>query len=286
METNVFDLSGKIDPATVDLLRMVDSIAKESGIRFFIVGAFAKEILLNIFHGIRTSRYTEDIDICIAVDSWADYDVFLESLILKGGYRSKREEQSIFFKGLERKLDIVPYGFKGTGKITWQNSGNSMDVSVYSLTEIRNVAVRIAQDPELYISCSSLDSFFIIKLLTWFSMYPDRQKDAIDLFEVMKNYYYTQEADRYFSEEIFDKMQLQDFDELFAGSFMLGSDISRQFPLELQQDVLSIVEKSIGESADHNLIKDAVLPNPFSDFEIEYRNSERAFEYLLQGLKS
>ncbi len=48
METNVFDLSGKIDPATVELLRMVDSISRETGIRFFIVGAFAKEILLNI----------------------------------------------------------------------------------------------------------------------------------------------------------------------------------------------------------------------------------------------
>lgn len=286
MEVKVIDVSGKIDPATVKLLRIVDSISTETGIKFFIVGAFAKEILLNMYHGIRTSRYTEDIDICVAVDAWTRYDIFLDKLVLKGGHWSKNEEQRIYFEELNRKLDIVPYGFNGDAKITWQNSGNSMDVSVYSLTEIRNITVKITTDPGLKINCCSLESFFIIKLLTWVSMYPGRQKDAIDLFEVMRNYYYTQEADRYFTEEIFDKLQLNDFDEVFAGSFMLGSDISRQYPIQLLRAVTSVVEKSITESADQNLIKNAVLPNPFSDFESEYLRSKMAFECLLQGLKS
>ena len=68
MKNSVFDVTGKIDTNSVNLLKLVSEISEESGNNFFIIGAFAKEILLNIYDGLRTSRFTEDIDICVAVN--------------------------------------------------------------------------------------------------------------------------------------------------------------------------------------------------------------------------
>ena len=68
MQNKIYDVTGKMDTNSVNLLKLVSEISVESGINFFIIGAFAKEILLNIYYGLRTSRFTEDIDICVAVN--------------------------------------------------------------------------------------------------------------------------------------------------------------------------------------------------------------------------
>jgi hypothetical protein len=51
--TNIsFNLSGKLDPPFLEVLRIVNQVAAALGIRFFVVGAMARDIVLEYCHGI------------------------------------------------------------------------------------------------------------------------------------------------------------------------------------------------------------------------------------------
>lgn len=286
MRSRIFDVSGKVDSNTVKLFTIINEISKESSITFFIIGAFAKELLLNYYHEIRTSRYTEDIDICIAVNNWQDYNRFTQRLIEKGGVQFDKVEHKIYFEQYARQLDILPYGFKEMGKIEWPKSGKLMEIEVYNLVKERNITVRVDHSPEVLVETCSLVGLFIIKLTIWHKMRSDRSKDAIDLFEIMANYYFTQKADRYFDEEIFDKVSTDSFDELLVGCFMLGKDIASQFPSSLVANVISMIVENIEEDEKSNLITIIAAENRFRDFEREYLVVKAAFLQLLSAIKS
>lgn len=57
-----FDISGKIETSYIDALLAIKKIADLLDIPFFIVGATARDILLEHFHNIKAPRMTTDID--------------------------------------------------------------------------------------------------------------------------------------------------------------------------------------------------------------------------------
>lgn len=57
------NLIGKIDEKTVAILSEIDTIARKLNLPFFIVGATARDIILQHAHGIHPSRATLDVDI-------------------------------------------------------------------------------------------------------------------------------------------------------------------------------------------------------------------------------
>ncbi len=62
MTTISHNLTGKIDERTVALLSEIDTIARDLKLPFFIVGATARDILLQHAHDINPTRATLDID--------------------------------------------------------------------------------------------------------------------------------------------------------------------------------------------------------------------------------
>ncbi len=75
------NLTGKIDEKTVAILSEIDAIARELRIAFFIVGATARDILLQHAHGIRTTRATLDVDIGVFVTDWDQFQTLKEALV-------------------------------------------------------------------------------------------------------------------------------------------------------------------------------------------------------------
>ena len=64
--TNIlFNLSGKIEKPTVDTLYLLKGIADSFGIPFFVVGAFARDLILKHRYGIEPRRMTTDIDLIV-----------------------------------------------------------------------------------------------------------------------------------------------------------------------------------------------------------------------------
>jgi predicted nucleotidyltransferase len=65
-----FDLSGKIDPDTVDVLREIKEVADSLNIAFFVVGATARDLILQHCYNVKPHRATMDVYIGVDVVDW------------------------------------------------------------------------------------------------------------------------------------------------------------------------------------------------------------------------
>jgi hypothetical protein len=63
MTSILFNLSGKIEKPVVDALFLLKRIADSFGIPFFVIGAFARDLILKYGYGIEPRRKTGDIDL-------------------------------------------------------------------------------------------------------------------------------------------------------------------------------------------------------------------------------
>jgi len=102
------NLTGKIDKKTVALLSEIDTIARDLKLAFCIVGATARDILLQHAHGIHTTRATLDVDIGVFVSDWDQFRTLKEALVLTGKFSPTRQAQRLRFDD-ELLLDIIPY---------------------------------------------------------------------------------------------------------------------------------------------------------------------------------
>ena len=73
MTTTLLDLSGKIDKVAVSALGRIHQISSSMNIPFFIVGATARDILLEVHYGIESKRATVDIDIAVFIENWEQF---------------------------------------------------------------------------------------------------------------------------------------------------------------------------------------------------------------------
>ncbi len=67
MTSTSFNLSGKLESSLVEVLGVVNQVAITLGIHFFVVGAMARDIVLEYCHAIPPPRGTRDLDIGVEV---------------------------------------------------------------------------------------------------------------------------------------------------------------------------------------------------------------------------
>ena len=112
MNKNLLNLSGKIDQLTVSVYETITKVADSSGIKYFIVGASARDMILRHGHGIRTIRATVDIDIGIQLSNWNDYKKLSSDLINGGGKviietRQAKKQNPITQEAACRDISVV-----------------------------------------------------------------------------------------------------------------------------------------------------------------------------------
>jgi predicted nucleotidyltransferase len=81
MTSILFNLSGKIEKPIVDALYLLKRMADSFGIPFFVVGAFARDLILKHAYGIEPRRKTGDIDLGVEVANWEQFEKLKDSLI-------------------------------------------------------------------------------------------------------------------------------------------------------------------------------------------------------------
>lgn len=67
MKRKLLNISGKIDSATTELLRVVNEIAQKCGFEYLVVGATARDLVLHHGYGVRIERASADIDFAVEV---------------------------------------------------------------------------------------------------------------------------------------------------------------------------------------------------------------------------
>jgi predicted nucleotidyltransferase len=108
MKNMLIDISGKIDNSYIEPIVKIKRTADALNIPFFIIGAFARDIIMEYFYHIKAPRMTMDIDLGIRVSSWNQFNQLINKLESSENFKKTKEKQRIIYK--DRMVDLVPFG--------------------------------------------------------------------------------------------------------------------------------------------------------------------------------
>jgi predicted nucleotidyltransferase len=188
------DISDKIDPERVAVLRSIKDVAEALNIPFFVVGAFAREVIFEYIHQIPSPRITEDIDISVEVKNWEEFQQ-LKTILLEREILTETKSNNRFIANETSTIvDILPFGgiTDEIKRISWPPD-HDMVMSMLGFEEAYRSAlsVRLSQKPVLEILLPSVPALAILKIISWADAYPTRERDAQDLLFIMENYHST-----------------------------------------------------------------------------------------------
>jgi predicted nucleotidyltransferase len=282
MTNTLLDLSGKIDKVTVSALGCIHQILSSIGIPFFVVGATARDILLDVSHGIGSKRATVDIDIAVFIENWDQFKLLKDELIRTIDFTPTREIQRLLFKK-RLPVDIVPFG--GVAEkgdfIEWPPD-RSFKMSVVGFRECYQhvVQVKISDKPKVAINAVSLAGLTILKLISWDENSDRRQKDASDLFLIIQNYLDAGNLERLF-EEAPDIVNSGDYNYEAGSARLLGRDISRIAFTTTMAKLIEILKRESQRKQGHRISMDVLQGNKFVEKSYEVT---ALFDALLKGL--
>ena len=284
MTENLLDLSGKIDEPVVWIYETIHKIADSSGIKYFIVGASARDMILSHGYGINTTRATVDIDIGIQVSSWEDYKKLSNNLIQTGRFTKSTESQRFLFNN-SIPVDFIPFGNIETksNQITWPPEHEAI-LNVFGFEEAYRSAiiVRLRSDPVLDISVASLTGLTILKLISFNDRSSGSDKDAKDLILIIDNYLDAGNEDRLYKENP-DILEDEDFTLPVASARLLGRDIAKIVDETIKNKLLEILKDETGERGQFRLLSQVTAREIDSEKIFEQRLNQ--LNALKKGLK-
>jgi len=259
MKDILIDISGKLDNSYIAAIKEIKKIADSLKIPFFIVGALARDIIMEYFYEIKAPRMTMDIDLGIRVSSWNQFDQLINTLELSGDFKKLKERHRVIYKDII--IDIVPFGSISdkNEKISWPPE-NEVVMSVIGFNEVYNnsTLVRLQNNPILDVKIPTLPGLAILKLIAWKDNYPNRSKDAEDLLFIMKNYESAGISDKLYETEL-QLLESEDFDIQIAGIVLLGKEMSKICKNKTIEYLRKIIDEETSENSNYNLIKDMLL---------------------------
>jgi predicted nucleotidyltransferase len=257
-----------LDPVTLEVLAAVAASARAHGIRLFVAGAMARDIMLHHVHGFRIQRATRDLDLAVHVDSWEAFDALKQALVESGNFANVQGMlQRLRYKGFY-SLDLVPFGgVEQDGEVRWPpDHGSLMNMAGYRETLDHTVDVGLS--PHLTLPVAPLEGLAVLKLFAWLDRGIDDRKDALDLALMLRHYSSTAGAALWKGEA----MARVDFDAERAGAYLLGNRGRRL----VATATVELLTARLAEAR----VRDRLVTHLASAFEHEERSAEIAERLL------
>lgn len=255
--------SEKIEhPLLKPILDELIPILEDRGIKFYVIGAIARDILLDMY-GEKPLRATLDLDIAIAVDKWEDFEALSEAITALPNFQKDSQQQQRFLFKDKFQVDIVPYGAikDQNDKIFWPPD-QSFAMSVVGFLEVEKALLQIQLDNDLEFYIVSLEGISLLKLFAWKDRFRKTNKDADDLGFILSNYFNINRDSSH--EEPYNKVyDDKDFTETKAAAIMLGMRLneillnSENVKIKLK----NLLEEEIGRSEESKLINQIIETN-------------------------
>src|SRR5262245_28660904 len=109
MKSTLLDLSGKIDETVLSLYEVLTRTAGSLGLRFFVVGAAARDMILTRGYGRPATLATADVDIGLYSADWTDFTRLKVALLATGDFQETNRVHTVLFR-IVLPVDIIPYG--------------------------------------------------------------------------------------------------------------------------------------------------------------------------------
>ncbi len=246
------------------------------GIAFFIMGAAARDLLLEYVYGVQSLRATKDVDVAIAVQGWEDYETLIERLCHKHSFARDREPHRLRREDL--MLDVIPFGPIATdqNQVVWPQETTALSVLGYQ--EVFDASVHLVIGDAPTVRIASLPGIGILKLIAWSESPHQRPQDPIDLCTIMMAY---QEVvgERLFTEHA-DLLEDDSFDVRVAAAQIYGRDMaSLLHQVRLKERILAILHQHTVDENDSKLTQAMGTACHF-----DYAFRFRCLQALIQGI--
>jgi predicted nucleotidyltransferase len=216
----------RVDPLVLEVIRKVDAIAHKHNTSYFLAGATAREIILRHVFGLRPGRRTLDVDFAIAVRDWQHFQDMKTALIEEAGFIAVASVvQRVKYPGPPPMIiDLIPFGGveNADETIAWPPDGDIV-MHVAGFGDALVSAVQVRLDDSLTIPVVSIPVLIVLKLFAWMDRRQENNKDADDMFTILRQYADAGNEDRLFGERLVI-LEEEEFDFEMAGARLAGID--------------------------------------------------------------
>jgi predicted nucleotidyltransferase len=222
------------------LIRALDHVTKELDIPYFVIGAAARDILMEHVYALETTRATRDVDFAVAVSSWDEFGRLKTQLIATGEFAAGENAHRLTFgEGSGAyPLDLVPFdGVERDGEIAWPPKGEFV-MNVTGYTDAYNSALSVEIEPGFHVKIVSLPAMAVLKMLAWHDR-PERDKHASDVLLILRNYYQAGQFDRLYADAV-DLLEAYEYDLELSGAALLGRDVRRDVAQGARTQVIDV----------------------------------------------
>ena len=209
------------NPYLVDLLGRLSASFLKMNRDFFVIGATARDIVVQQLLDMSSRRKTRDLDLAIAITNWQEFDEVKEALVADGFEKDPNKHQRFYYDDYE--IDVVPYGYvaKEDDNIYWPPE-ETIAMSVKGFDEVLSDAITVDIDNKFSIKIASLHGLFLLKFNALMDRHLVTNKDAEDMSFILANYLMAN-LDREAYMEVYD---WENFDEYVAGAYWLAHDLA------------------------------------------------------------
>ncbi|EGV18849.1 hypothetical protein [Thiocapsa marina] len=218
----MIDLQDKEDlRALGDLVR--DIRDQSAGADFMLVGAAARDLLLQHHHGVEPLRKTTDVDFAFAVPDWPAYIALTKRMIDTGGFKPDDRIQHRLRNRIGTVVDLLPFGGVESpeAQIVWPPPGEAL-MSVIGYAEANAATESVMLPGTVPLAVITIPMFALLKLFAWEDRHlAQPRKDAGDLLFVLEHAFRVAGLERLHdvAPELFD---LDNFDPELAGAWSIG----------------------------------------------------------------
>lgn len=236
-----------VAPIALEVLTLVDRVARDLELDYFVTGALARDILLYHVFGLETGRATLDVDLAVAVNSWPEFDTIKTRLIETRAVSAdaNRPHRLFYRASSEAKrypVDLLPFGGieQRPSQVAWPP-----DLSIVMNVAGYREAFAAAEEVELRagfaVRVASLPSLAVLKLFAWDDRGLEDPRDALDVGVLLHSYGEAGNEDRLYGEEM-SLLEAVDYNVDLAGPRLLGKDAARIMASSTRAQVVALLD--------------------------------------------
>jgi predicted nucleotidyltransferase len=269
-------------PEVSDMLFALERGFQQFGIDFYLVGAVARDVWMNVINNLPASRITKDIDFAVLINDKGTYPQLIQYLITNEGFAPYKGNAFVLIWKDKTQVDLLPFGNieDEDGKVTIDGTGLT-SISLQGFAEVYgNGLPEINLEDKHQFKFCTLPGIVILKLIAYDDRPEIRGDDIKDICHILQHFFEINTEQIY--EHHNDLFGNEDADLIHIAATVMGREmktIAQRTPA-LQQRINTILQAN---TTDANNSPIAILMLQYFGNTVE--DNIILLEYLTAGFR-